>query len=603
MRAMRIFKALIWGTLVPILLLAQDALAQTQKRVALVIGNSNYANVKALPNPTNDATAVADLFREAGFDTVDARLNLSANDMRRAIRDFSDKARDADVAVVFYAGHGIEIDGTNYLLPVDSTLERDIDVEDEAVSLDRILKILEPARKLRLVILDACRDNPFTRSMRRTSETRSIGRGLARVEPPSSDTLIAFAAKAGSTAADGTGSHSPFTTALLKNIVIPGLDLRLAFGRVRDAVLASTGHRQEPFVYGSLGGTTVALVPPAPEAKPAAAPPPLAPVATPAPAVDATASARRDYEFAAQVGTKEAWDSFLAVHSSGFYADLARAQRTKILAEQAKPPAVALPAPAPAPARVPPKPIPPPAAPVASSTPVVPNPSAPPLVAPALATVAPALTPPRPAAPSPAPAPAPATSGPSLLPPLPAAPAAVPPPPATGPTVIGALQPATLPEPRKPASDGFETVRLMQTELKRLGCYKGDPNQPWSDDTRRALETFNRIARKQLDVQTASLGSLEVLRARTSSVCPLQCGRGFVLGESGECEKRKPKSRTASRPESRGTTERKTREPASSGGASVVCGDVGGCQSVPKGCRGENRAFGQGSVGVVVCGR
>ena len=98
---MRTLKALIWGTLVPILLLAQDALGQTPKRVALVLGNSNYANVKALPNPTNDATAVADLFRDAGFDIVDTRLNLGANDMRRAIRDFSDKARDADIAVVF----------------------------------------------------------------------------------------------------------------------------------------------------------------------------------------------------------------------------------------------------------------------------------------------------------------------------------------------------------------------------------------------------------------------------------------------------------------------------------------------------------------------
>jgi uncharacterized caspase-like protein len=598
---MRTLKALIWGAVLPIALLAQDAFGQTQKRVALVIGNSSYANVKALPNPTNDATAVADMFRDAGFDTVDARLNLGANDMRRAIRDFSDKARDADVAVVFYAGHGIEIDGTNYLLPVDASLERDIDVEDEAVSLDRILKVMEPARKLRLVILDACRDNPFTRSMRRTSETRSIGRGLARIEPPTSDTLIAFAAKAGSTAADGTGSHSPFTTALLKNIAIPGLDLRLAFGRVRDAVLASTSHRQEPFVYGSLGGTTVALVPPAPEAKPAAAvaTPAPAPVATPAPAVDPAANARRDYEFATQVATKEAWDSFLAVHSTGFYADLARAQLAKLLAAQAKPSTVA---------SQPPTPVPPPAARIVSSPPALPQlrpgPSAP------------TPTPPVAAAPAAAPAPAaspvpptPVASGPSLIPPGPAASAAAaaPSPPATtAPTVIGALQPATLPEPRKPVSDPFDTVRQMHAELKRLGCYKGDPDQPWSNDTRRALETFNRLARKQLDVQTASLDSLTVLRERTSAVCPLQCGRGFVLGDNGGCV-RKPKGRTASRPEPRGSgtsaSERSARQPAATGGASVVCGDVGGCQSVPKGCRGETRAFGQGNIGVVTCGR
>ena len=138
--------------------------------------------------------------------------------MRRAFRDFAEKSRSADIAVVFFAGHGIEIDGTNYLLPVDTSLKRDLDVEDEAISLDRIVRMLEPAKRLRLIILDACRDNPFARTVRRTSETRSIGRGLAKIEPPSSDTLIAFAAKAGSTAADGDGKHSPFTTALLKNL-------------------------------------------------------------------------------------------------------------------------------------------------------------------------------------------------------------------------------------------------------------------------------------------------------------------------------------------------------------------------------------------------
>ena len=188
--------------------------------------------------------------------------------------------------------------------------------------------MLEPAKRLRLIILDACRDNPFVRTVRRTSETRSIGRGLAKIEPPSSDTLIAFAAKAGSTAADGDGKHSPFTTALLKNLTIPGLDLRIALGRVRDDVMELTGNRQEPFVYGSLGGTTVSLVPePKPWLRAAGA-------GNPAPASDPKADARRDYERAAQVGTKETWDSFLALHGTGFYADLARGQRAKLLAAE-----------------------------------------------------------------------------------------------------------------------------------------------------------------------------------------------------------------------------------------------------------------------------
>src|SRR5262249_27029398 len=138
-------------------------------------------------------------------------------DFKRALRDFADQVEDADIAVVYYAGHGIEVDGTNYLVPVDAALQRDRDVEDEAVTLDRILRLLEPAKRLRLVILDACRDNPLTRTMKRTLSTRSVGHGLAKVEPATTDTLIAFAAKAGSTAFDGDSSNSPFTAALIKN--------------------------------------------------------------------------------------------------------------------------------------------------------------------------------------------------------------------------------------------------------------------------------------------------------------------------------------------------------------------------------------------------
>ena len=142
--------------------------------------------------------------------------------------------------------------------------------------------------------------------------------GLGKVEPTSSGTLIAYAAKAGSTADDGTGQHSPFTTAILRYLATPGLDIRLALGQVRDDVMKTTDQRQEPYVYGSLGGATVALV---------AAPQPQVAVATSA---DPNAEARRDYENSERVGTKEAWDAFLVQHTTGLYADLARAQRAKI---------------------------------------------------------------------------------------------------------------------------------------------------------------------------------------------------------------------------------------------------------------------------------
>jgi hypothetical protein len=242
------------------LLSTASGAALADKRVALVIGNSEYRNVAKLPNPANDATAVAGLFKSAGFE-VDLRLDLDSNNMRRALREFSQTTRDADVVVVFYAGHGIEMNGTNYLIPTDAKLEQDFDVEDETVSLDRVLATAEPAKRLRLVILDACRDNPFMMSMKRSVASRSIGRGLARIEPTTTDTLVAFAAKAGSVAVDGAGANSPFTTALLKHVTSPGLDIRIALGRVHDDVLESTRRQQEPTIYGSLGGADMSLVP------------------------------------------------------------------------------------------------------------------------------------------------------------------------------------------------------------------------------------------------------------------------------------------------------------------------------------------------------
>jgi hypothetical protein len=229
------------------------------KRVALVVGNSAYQTVGQLPNPAHDAGAIGALFKVMAFDIVEAKFDLGMADLRRALRDFTDQVHDADIAVVYYAGHGMEVNGVNYLIPVDAKLERDIDIEDEAVSLDRVLRTIEEAKRLRLVILDACRDNPLTRSMIRSASTRSIGRGLAKIEDLTSDTLVAYAARAGSFADDGAGENSPYTAALIKYLPLPGLDLRLALGRVRDEVWRTTNKKQEPFVYGSLGGAEIAL--------------------------------------------------------------------------------------------------------------------------------------------------------------------------------------------------------------------------------------------------------------------------------------------------------------------------------------------------------
>ena len=307
------------------------------RRVALVIGNAAYRNAPPLANTIADAVGLARLFRNAGFDTVISRTDLGVVDLKRTVREFLQTAEGADIAVVYYAGHGIEIGGTNYLVPIDAKLSRDYDVEDEAVALDRIIWALQSVKRLRLIILDACRDNPF-RSRMRSVEVRAIaGSGLSQPIDVGADTLVAYAAKAGSQSFDGDGPNSPYATALLRHLGEPGLDIRIALGRVRDDVLAMTGGRQEPFIYGSLGGATIALVAPpaakgieappapvgtAPKAVPVAVPaavspqpvtpPPVTPPPAPArEALDPAAACSRDEQRLAQLRAEPARDQIV----------------------------------------------------------------------------------------------------------------------------------------------------------------------------------------------------------------------------------------------------------------------------------------------------
>jgi uncharacterized caspase-like protein len=238
--------------------------AFADKRVALVVGNSAYRNVARLATPVDDATAIGNMFRNAGFDVVDQRFDLAGLDFKRALREFTYQARDADIAVVYYAGHGVEVGGINYLVPVDATLETVLDVEDEGISLDRVIRAIEPARRLRLVILDACRDNPF----KAPHPVRVVTNGLGKIALTPGNTMIAYAAQPGAVAEGGKGANSPFTSALLKHLPEPGVDVRTAFRRVRDEVWTKTGHRQEPSDYASLGGAEIPLVPIAPKIEP-----------------------------------------------------------------------------------------------------------------------------------------------------------------------------------------------------------------------------------------------------------------------------------------------------------------------------------------------
>ncbi|MDE0204960.1 MAG: caspase family protein [Candidatus Tectomicrobia bacterium] len=238
------------------LLLATPAWAA--QRVALVIGNGAYAHQASLPNPPNDAADVSAALERLGF-TVTSLNDAGKSDLERALQELMRDAAGSDLAVVFYAGHGIEVDQQNFLVPVDAKLLSDQDVEFEAVSLHLALRAVRPASGLGLVILDACRNNPFVAAMRSSDVSRNIGRGLARVEPNAAQTLVAYAAREGTIADDGADRNSPYTTALLRYLEEPGLEITRMFRLVRDAVLTATDNRQQPFTSGSLSSEDIFL--------------------------------------------------------------------------------------------------------------------------------------------------------------------------------------------------------------------------------------------------------------------------------------------------------------------------------------------------------
>jgi hypothetical protein len=349
------------------------------------------------------------------------------------------------------------------------------------------------------------------KKMKRTLASRAVGRGLIGVEASRPNTFIAFAAKEGSTAADGTGNNSPFTAALLKYLIEPGLDIRKAFGFVRDDVMSATGNQQEPYTTNSLGGNDVALAP--------------APEKRPLPATDANAEMRHDYELAERVGTVEAWDSFVAAHPAGFYADLAKAQRSKLAAEAARVQATER-------ARL--------AAEEQAR-----------LAAEGTKTAEQA----RPAEQAKA-AEAARLAAEDLKR---ADDARI----AAAEAVKQAEQQrraaeeqtkvAAIEQPKAAASTEapVDLPRQLQTELKRVGCESGDIDENWSPSARKALSSFNDHAGTKFDARLASIDALDAVRAKQGRVCPLECDRGLrasgdhcvkitcdadrVLGPNGTC--------------------------------------------------------------------
>lgn len=234
-------------------LTAPEASANAGRRIALVIGNGAYKNAPALDNPPRDAKLVADALRDVGFQTVTVSTDLARDKFFETLRSFASEAEKADWAVIYYAGHGFEIGGVNYLVPVDARLAADKDAEREAVALEQVMAAIGGARRLRLVILDACRDNPFAPNMQRTIALKLVDKGFSNIEP-STGFMVVYAAKHGETALDGEGTDSPFATVLARDIREQRVEIRKLFDIVRDDVWTATRHQQQPFTYGSPPG-------------------------------------------------------------------------------------------------------------------------------------------------------------------------------------------------------------------------------------------------------------------------------------------------------------------------------------------------------------
>ena len=228
------------------------------KRVALIIGNADYPSVGNLRNPLADAVAVAGVLQQLGFE-VTSKQNIGAQEFRETLATFAEASSGVELSLVYYAGHGIELDGTNYLVPIDAKLEKKVAARYEAISLDDVREAVSGASKLRVVILDACRNNPF-RLVSKDGKRAGL-RGLARVEPDTNE-LIAYSAREGTTAADGEGDNSPFALALVKRLSEPGIEVGYLFRKVRGDVVEATGGVQEPFVYATLGEEELYFNPP-----------------------------------------------------------------------------------------------------------------------------------------------------------------------------------------------------------------------------------------------------------------------------------------------------------------------------------------------------
>lgn len=325
--------ALCWILLVHMLM---SATAVAGERLALVIGNGAYANAPRLANPANDAADIARSLRSIGFEIVEGR-DLDKRSMEQKIVEFGHRLDGASLALFFYAGHGLQVNGQNYLVPIDAKLQRAGDLSFETINVNQVLAQMEADKRVNLVFLDACRDNPLARSFARSlGDTRSanVGRGLASIQS-AVGTMIAYATQPDNTALDGAGRNSPFTTALLKHIATPGLEVRSMMTRVRADVLAATRDRQLPWDHSSLIGEVVL----APSVATAAATPPqvaAAPAAPPPP--QASSEAERAWAVTKDTTSRGVLQAFIKRHANTIYGEMASARLKELEQQAQKPP-------------------------------------------------------------------------------------------------------------------------------------------------------------------------------------------------------------------------------------------------------------------------
>ncbi|PBB65429.1 hypothetical protein CK228_27315 [Mesorhizobium sp. WSM4312] len=256
---MKLFAILLSGVVLSILAaFGVQAATAGGKRVALVIGNSKYVNAVALPNPANDAHLIASTLRNAGFDVIEGVDQDNAG-MHGLISKFTEESYNADLAVIFYAGHGMQVDGKNYLIPVDADLTSPAYLKTRTVQIDEFMAALPADPAVGIIILDACRDNPLGRALAAAlPKSRSLGAGLAPVDAKADGVgtggvLIAYATDPGAIAFDGDGLDSPYSLALAKHLTEPGVEIQSALTRVRGDVTEATQGRQRPWHNASLG--------------------------------------------------------------------------------------------------------------------------------------------------------------------------------------------------------------------------------------------------------------------------------------------------------------------------------------------------------------